>query len=189
MRARSATLLMRGGASGIIHVVHIHITRLKTSLLGTIQIAGTSCGIVRIPLDDAGDRMRADLELQAPDGAFKRASARLVEAGRVIRAYLGGGADPAHVPVVIPDVGFSTRVWRQLRRIPYGQVRTYGGIARVLRKPRAARAVGQACGRNPVPLLVPCHRVVAADRRLGGFSGGLDVKRKLLDMEGVSYRG
>ncbi len=168
--------------------MHIHLTRLKTSLLGTIQIAGTSSGIVRIQLDDDGDRMRADLKLQYPEAAFKRASARLVEAGHVVRAYLAGGADPAHVPVVLPDVGFATRVWRQLRRIPYGQVRTYGGIARVLRKSRAARAVGQACGRNPLPLLVPCHRVVAADRRLGGFSGGLDVKRKLLDMEGVTYR-
>ena len=168
--------------------MHIHVTRLKTSLLGTIQIAGTSSGIVRLQLDDDGDRMRADLKAQYPDATFKRASARLVDAGRVIRAYLAGGAAPQYVPVVIPEVGFATRVWRQLRRIPHGQVRTYGGIARGLRRPGAARAVGQACGRNPLPLLVPCHRVVAADRRLGGFSAGLEVKRKLLDLERVAYR-
>lgn len=168
--------------------MNLHITRLRTSLLGTIQIAGTSSGIVRVQLDDDGDRMREALKQQYPDAALKRPSARLVEAGRVVRAYLAGGADPHGVPVVLPEVGFGTRVWRALRRIPYGQVRTYGALARSLRRPRAARAVGQACGRNPLPLLVPCHRVVAADRRLGGFSAGLHVKRLLLDLEGVSYR-
>jgi O-6-methylguanine DNA methyltransferase len=169
--------------------MNVHITRLRTGILGTIQIAGTSSGIVRIQLDDDGDSMRADLRAQYPDAAFKRPSGMTVEAGHVLRAYLGGGTDPHDVPVVLPEVGFATRVWRQLRRIPYGQVRTYGGVARSLRRARAARAVGQACGRNPVPLVVPCHRVLAADRRLGGFSSGLDVKRALLDLEGVAYRG
>lgn len=168
--------------------MHIHITRLRTSLLGTIQIAGTFQGIVRVQLDDDPDTLREDLLDQFPDASFKRPSTMTVEAGRVIRAYLQGGESPNGVPLVLPEVGFRTRVWKQLQRIPKGHVRTYGGVARAVRKPRAARAVGQACGRNPVPLLVPCHRVLGADRRLGGFLGGADMKRKLLDLEDIDYR-
>ena len=90
------------------------------------------------------------------------------------------------MPTVLGPDGFSPRVWHAIARIPRGQVRSYARIARSLRKPQAARAVGQACGRNPVPLVIPCHRVVASDRTLGGFTGGLDVKRTLLALEGVS---
>ncbi len=135
--------------------MNVHITRLRTALLGTIQIAGTHGGIVRVQLDDDGDRLRGDLLRQYPDASFKRPSTMTVEAGRVIRGYLGGGSDPSGVPIVLPDAGFSTRVWRFLQRIPFGQVRTYGAVARGVRSPRAVRAVGQACGRNPVPLVVP----------------------------------
>ena len=80
---------------------------------------------------------------------------------------------------------FDRAVWRALRRIPAGRVRTYGEVAREVGRPRAARAVGGACGRNPVAIVVPCHRVVASNG-LGGFGAGLDVKRRLLGLEGVS---
>ena len=168
--------------------MHINISRLRTSLLGTIQVAGTFQGLVRVQLDDDGDHLREELRRTYPGVAFKRGSSLTVEAGRVIRAYLAGGHDPSDLPIVLPEVGFQTRVWRHLLRIPYGQVRTYGGIAKGVRRPRAARAVGQACGANPLPLVVPCHRVVAADRYLGGYTGGLEIKRSLLDLEGSSYR-
>ena len=81
------------------------------------------------------------------------------------------------------------RVWRQIERIPRGEVRSYARIAKALKKPLAARAVGQACGRNPVPLVIPCHRVVASDGALGGFSSDLAYKRKLLEMEGFALNG
>jgi AraC family transcriptional regulator of adaptative response/methylated-DNA-[protein]-cysteine methyltransferase len=168
--------------------VHVNISRLRTSLLGTIQVAGTFQGLVRVQLDDDGDRLREELRRTWPGVSFKRGSAMTVDAGRVLRAYLQGGADPGGLPIVLPEVGFRTRVWRALQRIPHGQVRTYGGIARGVRKPRAARAVGQACGANPLPLIVPCHRVVAADRYLGGYTGGVEIKRLLLDLEGIEYR-
>ena len=135
--------------------MHIHVSRLRTSLLGTIQVAGTFQGLVKIQLDDDGDRLREELQAYYPDAAFKRPSSMTVEAGRVIRSYLQGGPSPADVPIVMPEVGFRTRVWRQLQRIPWGHARTYGGVARAVRKPRAARAVGQACGHNPLPLVVP----------------------------------
>jgi|SRR5579884_525789 len=83
---------------------------------------------------------------------------------------------------------FQQQVWAVLRRIAPGQTKSYAEVAEAVGKPGAARAVGNACGSNPIPVLVPCHRVLAADRRIGGFSGGLDWKRKLLAREGVECR-
>ena len=80
---------------------------------------------------------------------------------------------------------FRLRVWDELRRIPRGDTRSYGEIAEELGKRKAARAVGGACGANPIPVLIPCHRVLAANGSLGGFSGGLEWKRRLLAIEGV----
>jgi len=82
---------------------------------------------------------------------------------------------------------FQQSVWRQLLEIPTGQTRSYGEIARRLSKPGASRAVGSACGSNPIPVIVPCHRVLAAHRRIGGFSGGLGWKQLLLRIEGVKF--
>ena len=80
---------------------------------------------------------------------------------------------------------FRRRVWTELRRIPRGETRSYGEIADDLGRLKAARAVGGACGANPIPVLIPCHRVLAASGGLGGFSGGLEWKRRLLAIEGV----
>lgn len=80
---------------------------------------------------------------------------------------------------------FRLRVWPELLRIPHGETRSYGEIAAELGRSRAARAVGGACGANPIPVLIPCHRVLAANGGLGGFSGGLEWKRRLLELEGV----
>jgi len=84
--------------------------------------------------------------------------------------------------------GFQQQVWRALLSLGPGETKTYAQIAAELGKPRAARATGGACGANPIPVLVPCHRVLAAKGRLGGFSGGLDWKRRLLAAEGVSAK-
>ena len=80
---------------------------------------------------------------------------------------------------------FQQKVWAQLRAIPLGQTRSYGAIAAAVGSPKGARAVGGACGSNPIPVLVPCHRVLAVGGRLGGFSGGLDWKKRLLEVEGL----
>jgi O-6-methylguanine DNA methyltransferase len=82
---------------------------------------------------------------------------------------------------------FQAKVWAALSRIQTSETKTYGQVAAALGAPQAARAVGSACGANPVPLLIPCHRVLAAGRRLGGFSGGLDRKRKLLAIENIAF--
>ena len=75
-----------------------------------------------------------------------------------------------------------------MRKISMGQTKSYGEIARAIGRPKAVRAVGGACGANPIPVLIPCHRVLAANKKLGGFSGGLDRKRDLLKREGVLFR-
>ena len=80
---------------------------------------------------------------------------------------------------------FQQRVWSALKEIPSGETRSYGEVAASIRSPKATRAVGSACGANPIPVLIPCHRVLASGGRLGGFSGGLDWKRRLLMVEGV----
>ena len=83
---------------------------------------------------------------------------------------------------------FQRKVWNTLRKIARGQTKSYGEIARAIGKPKAVRAVGGACGANPIPVLIPCHRVLAANGKLGGFSGGLNWKRSLLAREGVIFR-
>lgn len=81
---------------------------------------------------------------------------------------------------------FQQQVWGALKRIPAGKTLSYGEVAQAIGKPKTVRAVGGACGANPIPVLVPCHRVLAANRKLGGFSGGLEWKRILLAREGVA---
>jgi AraC family transcriptional regulator of adaptative response/methylated-DNA-[protein]-cysteine methyltransferase len=94
------------------------------------------------------------------------------------------GVEPAAMlPVDVRGTAFQQRVWQELRRIPRGETRSYREVADAVGAPGAARAVGSACGKNPVGILVPCHRVIAADGGLGGYAWGLDVKRALLDHE------
>ena len=103
-----------------------------------------------------------------------------------LRDYLAGDLDAlADVPVDTGGTPFQERVWRALREVPGGTTRSYAEIAAAIGRPGAARAVGTANGRNPVALVIPCHRIVSADRGLGGYAGGLDRKRWLLRHEGV----
>ena len=102
---------------------------------------------------------------------------------RELDEYLAGRRTKFDFPVALHGSPFQQLVWDALRRIPYGQTVTYGELATSIRKPGAARAVGSANGRNPIPLVVPCHRVIAAGGKLGGYGGGLLLKRHLLDME------
>jgi len=90
-------------------------------------------------------------------------------------------------PLDLAGTEFQKTVWNALRKIPLGKTKSYGEIARAIGRPRAVRAVGGACGANPIPVLVPCHRVLAANKKLGGFSGGLNRKRELLAREGIKF--
>lgn len=97
--------------------------------------------------------------------------------------FRGGRPDFSRLPLRMDGTPFQQEVWKALQAIPYGETRTYGQIASTIGRPKAVRAVGGACGRNPLPIVVPCHRVVGADGSLTGFSCGLDRKRFLLSLE------
>ena len=102
---------------------------------------------------------------------------------RELSEYLDGDRQRFSLPLNFSGTPFQERVWEALRGIPYGEVRTYADIAREIGAPRAARAVGQANNRNPLAIVIPCHRVVASGAGLGGYAGGLDSKEYLLKLE------
>jgi len=109
------------------------------------------------------------------------------EVRRQLREYFAGQRREFDLPVA-PDLPpFARAVLARVARIPFGETLSYGDVAAAVGKPLAARAVGQAVGSNPLPLLIPCHRVLAANGGLGGFGGGLEWKRFLLDLEGAPY--
>ncbi|HEX4352414.1 MAG TPA: methylated-DNA--[protein]-cysteine S-methyltransferase, partial [Polyangiales bacterium] len=110
-------------------------------------------------------------------------------ADALVRYFAGEPVDFARLPLDLSGSPFQLRVWSALSQIPHGQVRSYEGIARDIDNPRATRAVGMANGRNPVAVIVPCHRVVEKNSQLGGYSSGLERKRFLLALEGVDVSG
>lgn len=100
-----------------------------------------------------------------------------------LREFMHGARREFSFPIHTAGTGFEEQVWREVRDIPFGATATYGAIARRLGQPGAARAVGSANGRNPIPIVIPCHRVVASGGGLGGYGGGLELKRRLLALE------
>ena len=104
----------------------------------------------------------------------------------VLKKILAGHEPKEFPPLDLGGTEFQKSVWNALRKIALGKTKSYGEIATAIGRPKAVRAVGGACGANPVPILVPCHRVLAASNKLGGFSGGLDWKRGLLKREGIN---
>ncbi len=114
------------------------------------------------------------------EGEERESSPLLEEAARQVSQWFSGERREFDLALDLRGTEFQRSVWKQLQAIPRGQQRSYGQIANAIGKPGAARAVGSACGANPIILIIPCHRVLAADGSLGGFSAGLDLKRRLL---------
>src|SRR5580765_2122426 len=149
--------------------------------LGTVLAAATDKGLCSIKLGDDREQLKRLL-------AEEFAAAELIEDSRSglkekILSFIAGEASLARVPLDIRGTVFQRRVWETLRRIPRGETRSYQDIARAIGAPRAVRAVGSACGANPVALAVPCHRAVRSDGGLGGYAWGLQRKKKLLALE------
>lgn len=106
--------------------------------------------------------------------------------GKELKEYFAGKRCSFSLPWAVQGTPFQKQVWEALTRIPYGQTRTYSEVAKGLNRPKSQRAVGNAVGKNPLPLLIPCHRVVRSNGSIGGFSGGAAIKPKLLHLEGIS---
>jgi methylated-DNA-[protein]-cysteine S-methyltransferase len=113
----------------------------------------------------------------------------LVETERQLGEYFNGRRRAFSVPLDLQGTPFQRRVWQALLTIPFGETRSYGQLARCLGKPNAARAVGAASGRNPISIIVPCHRVISGSGHLTGFAGGLEAKARLLALESADPLG
>jgi methylated-DNA-[protein]-cysteine S-methyltransferase len=153
---------------------------------GWCGVAGTRAGLRLIVLPSTR-RRDAELQIRKAAGGMVHSPERFADLRRRLRAYFNGR------DVDFPDeldlegaTFFQRKVWQAARLIPRGETRSYAWLAGRIGQPRAARAVGQALGRNPLPVIVPCHRVLASDGGLGGFSGGLDMKRLLLGLEAAN---
>ena len=112
----------------------------------------------------------------------------VAETAAQLREYFAGRRTEFDLPIETEGTAFQKRVWKGLQAIPYGETISYVELARRIGNPKAMRAVGSANGRNQIPIVIPCHRVIAADGTLGGFGGGLDVKQRLLDLESRGHR-
>ena len=150
------------------------------SPLGQMLIAATSKGICRLTFDDS----EASLRRLFPNATIIRDEGGLKELVEGALEAIERPLAARELPIDVAGTAFQESVWRELRKIPAGETRSYAQIAAAIGQPKAVRAVGTANGDNHVAVLIPCHRVVRSDGTLGGYAGGLDRKRKLLDAEG-----
>lgn len=148
----------------------------------------TVVGLLRVTADDVGivaiERVNRSVEVVGGTKANRHAE----QAVRQLREYFAGKRRRFDVPLHLEGTAFQERAWAAMRKIPYGATISYAQQAKQIGKPRATRAVGTANGANPIPIIVPCHRVVASDGSLGGYALGLTMKRRLLALEGVNER-
>ena len=165
----------------------MHRVMIFKSAWGWMGIGESSKGIHAIALPKRSKRaVEADLKSQLSKPLQSGESARLEVARGQLLDYLAGKRHTFDVPLDLSQgTAFQRQVWRVLQRVPYGKLRSYQWIAARVGGPQYARAVGNAVGANPIPIVIPCHRIVAQDATLGGFSGGLSMKRKLLSLEGT----
>ncbi len=147
--------------------------------IGTLRLVGDENSIDCIDLPNRA--------AEPPDPTWERSNgalpAALAEAKLQLEEYFDGARQDFDLPLGAGGTDFQERVWGELRRIPFGETISYGELAARIGKPTASRAVGAANGRNPLPVVVPCHRVISHDGKLGGYGGGLPTKQRLLDLE------
>ncbi len=141
------------------------------------------------PLCAFVDEHGALMEIQLRDArpAAARSVERLAPVRRQLDEYFAGGRREFELELAPPGTAFQHRVWQALRSIAYGEIVSYRRIAELVGSPAATRAVGRANGANRIPIVIPCHRVIASNGTLGGYSGGLDIKVRLLALEGHAY--
>jgi methylated-DNA-[protein]-cysteine S-methyltransferase len=180
-------MLARAERDGLIDIAYATVD----SPFGELLVARTDRGVVRLKLPShrgnqiSDDEALADLATYVSPRVLE-APARLDAERRELEEYFEGKRDHFEVPVdwALTPAGFRSRALHAVARIPYGETRTYGQIAKQAGNARAFRAAGTACGRNPIPLIVPCHRVVQSGGGVGNYGGGPEMKRALLDLEG-----
>lgn len=141
--------------------------------------------VVRIEFGHGLDSKKMIAGLAAREGAeLAEDTTRTAEVRRQLEDYFSGRRQDFDLRLAPRGTDFELAVWEELRRIPFGETRSYAEIARAIGRPGAYRAVGRANGANPIPIVVPCHRVIGSDGSLTGFGGGLEAKARLLEIEG-----
>ena len=150
------------------------------ALPAVLWLAWTAKGLCFLHWADAGSERPAEIAKDVP-----LAEIPALYADTLGRYLAGEPVDPVTLPVDLRGTPFQLRVWQALRKVPRGAVRSYAGIAADIGQPRGMRAVGMANGRNPVAIVVPCHRVIEKGAGIGGYTGGVQFKRFLLALEGV----
>ena len=153
----------------------IAYTHLET-VLGTLLLAGDEAGLRVISFTNGRRPTHAD-------SSWRKDEAPMREVTRQLRAYFAGKLEKFDIPLAPEGTPFQLKVWKELCEIPYGETISYGELACRVGNPRAARAVGLANGANPIPIVIPCHRVVGSNGKLTGYGGGLPIKEKLLALE------
>jgi O-6-methylguanine DNA methyltransferase len=168
----------------------LHSTTFR-SAVGPLFLAASHRGLVALEFDARLPGQQSirpnprDLRAEKSRVVFEESPEALRRYVRELEEYFAGRRREFSFPLDLRGTDFQVACWRALLAIPYGETRTYADIARAVGKPQAFRAVGMANNRNPVAIVVPCHRVIASDGTLCGYGGGLDVKRKLLELEGA----
>ena len=147
--------------------------------VGRVLLAGNSAALERVHFQAGPHPLR-------PPASWRQAAAPFNRAVTQLKEYFCGARRTFELPLAPAGTPFQLAVWQALRGIPYGETLSYGELAQRLGLPGGARAVGLANGANPLPIVVPCHRVIGADGSLTGFGGGLDIKRALLSLEGAA---
>jgi AraC family transcriptional regulator of adaptative response/methylated-DNA-[protein]-cysteine methyltransferase len=161
----------------------IRYAQLDTPL-GRMLVAATSKGICRLTFDESVGA----LHRRFPNADIQRADTAMASLIAGVLAAIETPAAAHDLPIDVAGTAFQEAVWKELRKIPAGETRSYADIAAAVGDPKATRAVGTANGSNPIAVLVPCHRVIRSDGTLGGYAGGLDRKRKLLAAEGAGWK-
>ena len=156
--------------------------------IGWIRVAATEKGLALITLGKGG-KAQFDVAIDRDFGDYQFLSGGALNkrAEKQIKGYLAGRLKKFNLPLDLKGTPFQIEALKKVASIPYGRVRTYGKIASAIGKPKASRAVGSANAKNRLPLVIPCHRVVATDG-LGGYGGGIGLKRRLLALEGVDMK-
>ena len=162
-----------------------------TSPVGPLFLAVSKQGLVALEFDQRLPGQQTirpnprDLRAESRSVRFEESERDLSPYMRELEEYFAGQRREFSFPLDLRGTEFQVACWRALVRIPYGETRSYADIARAVGRPQGFRAVGMANNRNPIAIVVPCHRVIASDGTLCGYGGGLDVKRKLLELEGA----
>jgi AraC family transcriptional regulator of adaptative response/methylated-DNA-[protein]-cysteine methyltransferase len=153
------------------------------SPLGRVLVAATARGLCAVLFADSDEEAQRELHARFAKATLQRDDRSLGEAVRFVLAEMTENPAASSLPFDVRATSFQHRVWEALRNIPRGETRSYGQIAQAVGAPKAVRAVGAACGANPLAVVVPCHRAVASDGKLTGYRWGVERKRRLLEME------